>query len=85
MTLQTIEVPLTVYYLEPTNEDLWQTDVLVYRVPCDTEARPDATSMKEFDKKQKMKRQKSGSKQVGNSSGKQSLLAEWKGSRHLFK
>ena len=85
MTLKTIEVPLTVYYLEPTNEDLRQTDVLVYRVPCDTEARPDATSMKEFDKKQKMKRQKSESKQGGKSSGKQSLLAECKCSRHLFK
>ena len=46
MTLKTIEVPLTVYYLEPTNEDLGQTDVLVYRIPFDTEARLDSKSVK---------------------------------------
>ena len=85
MMLKTIDVPLSVYYLEPTNEDLGQTDVLVCRVPFDTEARLDAKSMKELDKKQKMKRQKSERKQGGTSSGKQSLLAECKCSRHLFK
>ena len=49
MTLKTIEVPLTIYYLEPAKEDLGQTDVLVYKVPFDTETRPDAKSIKEFD------------------------------------
>ena len=46
MTLKTIEVPLTIYYLEPINEDVGQTDLLVYKGPFDTEARLDSKSVK---------------------------------------
>ena len=46
MTLKTIEVPLMIYYLEPINEDVGQTDLLVYKGPFDTEARLDSKSVK---------------------------------------